>query len=55
MFWKLLSVFPFLTPIDLAAMKEEYPKYFAACEDVTAQYDQLVFWKIHESNSTSLG
>ena len=42
-----LSTLPFLTTV---AMKDEYPKYLAASEDVNAEYDPLDFWKNHESS-----
>ena len=34
---------------DIAALKEEFPLYTAAAEDVDPSYDPLLFWKQHES------
>ena len=39
-----LVSFPFLTPA-IPALKEEFPLYIAAAEDVDSAYDPLLFWK----------
>ena len=36
-----LSAFPFFKPLALAAMKDEYPQYLAAAEDITSEYSSL--------------
>ena len=43
-----LTSFPSLSP-SIPALKEEFPLYVAAAEDVDPSYDPLVFWKEHES------
>ena len=44
-----LTIFPFISVADLVQMKDEYPKYLAAVEDISPDYDPLDFWKNHES------
>ncbi len=43
-----LKIFPFVTIPQLTALKDEYPKYVAATEDVCRDYEPLEFWKNHE-------
>ena len=42
-----LLVFPFITPSNLAELKEEFPKYVALTEEVSSDYTILNFWKDH--------
>ena len=43
-----LTSFPSISP-SIPALKEEFPLYVAAAEDVDPSYDPLVFWKEYES------
>ena len=43
-----LVAFPSLSA-DLAALKEKFPLYTAAAEDVDPSHDLLLLWKQHES------
>ena len=44
-----LSAFPFFKPPALTALKNEFPQYIAAAEDVSSEYSSLDFWKKHET------
>ena len=44
-----LATFPFLT-LALPALKEEFPHYIAAAEDIDSSYNPLTFWKGHEDD-----
>jgi len=46
-----LSALPFVTENMLSALKEEYPLYVAATEDISSDCDTLTFWKQYVSNS----
>ena len=41
----LLSVLPFITDPILAHLKEEYPQYDAAAEDISSECETITFWK----------
>ena len=43
------SVFPFLSS-QIPALKEEFPLYVAASEDIDPSYDPLQFWRQHEQS-----
>jgi len=45
-----LSVFPFVTENMLSALKEEYPLYVEATENISSDCDTLTFWKQYASN-----
>ena len=42
-----LVSFPFLSS-SIPALKEEFPQYVAAVEDIDSTHDPLLFWKDHE-------
>ena len=44
-----LSVFPFLSS-QISTLKEEFPLYVAASEDIDPSYDPLQFWRQHEQS-----
>ena len=44
-----LATFPFLT-LALPALKEEFPHYIAAAEDIDSSYNPLTIWKGHEDD-----
>ena len=45
-----LSTFTFVTENMLSALKEEYPLYVAATEDISLDCDTLMFWKQYANN-----
>lgn len=45
-----LSAIPFITENMLLALKEEYPLYMAAIEDLSSDCDILNFWKQYAAN-----
>ena len=44
-----LSIFPFLSP-QIPTLKEEFPLYVAASEDIDPSYDPMHFWRQHEQS-----
>ena len=42
-------MFPFVKESDLTALKNEYPRYKAAAEDVSHDYAPLNFWEAHSN------
>ena len=45
-----LAAFPFLTSVEIQALKQELPLYQAAAQDVDPSLDPLIFWKHHEND-----
>ena len=45
-----LSVFPFVTEPLLSDLKQEFPLYVAAAEDISSDCETLMFWKQHANN-----
>ena len=43
-----LSPFPFLQPLALIVMKNKFPEYMVATEDVRSENSPFDFWKRHE-------
>ena len=50
-----LLAFPFITESLLAALKEEFPQYVAAAEEVSPDYSILRFWKTHSDSLPNWG
>lgn len=44
-----LEILPFLSSA-IPSLKEEYPLYVAAAQDIDPSYDPLLFWKRHEQD-----
>ena len=42
-----LAIFPFLQEPASSFLKDEFPLYQGAAEDINSDYDPLEFWKAH--------
>ena len=46
-----MSVLPFVTDSILAGLKEEYPLYVAAAEDISSECESMTFWKLYANSA----